>query len=91
MPQVTLNAATATAVVPADQDRRFLYLENPSGVDIRWGFDSTVTMSGTTIGALLKAGERREFTTETFGPISKAVYAIAASGTPSLTWLDASN
>ena len=91
MPQVTLNAATATAVVPADQDRRFLYLENPSGVDIRWGFDSTVTMSGTTIGALLKAGERRGFTTETFGPISKAVYAIAASGTPSLTWLDASN
>ena len=87
MPQVTLNSATATLVVPSDQDRRWIYLENSSGVDIRWGFDSSVAMTGSGIGALLKTGERREYAADQFGPVGDAIYAIAASGTPSLTWL----
>jgi hypothetical protein len=91
MPIATLNSSTATAVVPLLQDRRWLYLENPSGIDIRWACNPAVTFAGANIGALLKAGERREFTAEQFGPISQAVYAIAESGTPSLTWLDICN
>lgn len=86
-----LNSATSTAVVPPSQDRRYLYLENTGVVDVRWGWDATVTMSGATMGALLKAGQIREFAADTFGPIGKPIFAIAASGTPSLLWLEASN
>jgi predicted secreted protein len=85
-----INAVTATQVVLSNQNRRYLYLENNSAVDFRWGFDSTVTMSGATAGAKLAAGERREYATENFGPITKPIWMIAASGTPDLIVFEAS-
>jgi hypothetical protein len=86
---MTINAVTATQVVAPDADRRYLYLENNSAVDMRWGWSNAVTMSGVTAGAKLAAGERREYTSETWGPITKAIWMIAASGTPDVIVLEA--
>lgn len=86
---MTINAVTATQVVLNDADRRYLYLENNSAVDMRWGFSNAVTMSGGTAGVLLKAGDRREYSAENFGPIARALWAIAASGTPDLIVVEA--
>ena len=90
MPLIALNASTATLVVPAAQDRRFLYLENTGSVDVRWGWDATVTMTGSTTGMLLRAGAVREYAVDAFGPAGKAIYAIAESGTPSINWNEGS-
>ncbi len=81
------TAPTLPSILP-DQERRFLYLENPSAVDYRFDFVPGVTMAGATRGVLLKAGERLFLTAANFGAISSRLYFVAASGTPDLIYVE---
>ena len=84
------NTAPTLPVLPANQERRFLYLENPSAVDYRFDFVPGVTMTGSTTGMLLKAGERLMLTADNFGFVGGAFYFIATSGTPDLIHVEKS-
>jgi len=81
------NTTPTAPTIQGKNRRRFLYLENPSAVDYRFDFNLGVTMSGSTTGMLLKAGERLYLTTEVSPWIGEDLFFIAASGTPDLIWV----
>lgn len=87
MALVTLAASPPEdPTIPAQQERCYLYLENPSEVDYRWDFTPEVDMDGEKTGQLLKAGERLVLTRETAPWLGRPLYFIAASGTPDLIY-----
>jgi hypothetical protein len=83
---VAVNANNATQVLPARTSPPFrtaLILQNQSAIDIYWGGTSAVTASGVNQGLVVK-GNLNPPATFADSTINGAIYAIAASGTPSL-------
>lgn len=82
MSSTTQNALSTTreVVIPANPGRHFAEVKNTDGAIAVYVGDSTVT---TSTGHLLAAGEAFGF--ENY---SGAIYAIAASGTPTITTIE---
>lgn len=81
-----LQLSTTPLAIVSDRpggQRVGLLLQNPSAIDVYFSENPGVSSSGATLGFLLKGGQTVPVT---FGDvtISGVLYAVAASGTPTI-------
>jgi len=78
--QVALNASTPTLIAAARPGRQRITITNDSSIKVYIGGSTVATNSGDMIAAT--SGSAKTYHTEA------ALYGIAASGTPTVTYLE---